>query len=310
MAARTRRPGHVRAVDRARLAGVGRSAAHVPSGPHQRRAGQPAGDGRSRARAPARHGHHRAGAGVDRRAVRPGLRLAHPRSHRGRARLRRGGMGRAHRRRDRRSATRRCPATSSCRWPSAASGRDRRVGRGAPGVPPPRPRGAGGGPGRRVRPVRRLPRRRAAPPGGRCEGARRYALGALARRRPSPAARPGRAHAPDRRAGRPGERPGLEARPPPGPRRAVVLTGGGRRLHRRATTPPSSRGCGAAAPPPCDSRLRALARPAASGGARRRAASGFDPQRARRAHSMQSTLSGAAARRAGAIGSPQPSQTP
>ena len=34
------------------------------------------------------------------------------------------------------------------------------------------------------------------------------------------------------------------------------------------------------------------------------------PQRARRAHSMQSTLSGAAARRAGAIGSPQPSQMP
>ncbi len=36
----------------------------------------------------------------------------------------------------------------------------------------------------------------------------------------------------------------------------------------------------------------------------------FDDQRARRAHSMQSTLSGAAARRAGAIGSPQPSQMP
>ena len=35
-----------------------------------------------------------------------------------------------------------------------------------------------------------------------------------------------------------------------------------------------------------------------------------DAQRARRAHSMQSTLSGAAARRAGAIGSPQPSQAP
>jgi hypothetical protein len=33
-------------------------------------------------------------------------------------------------------------------------------------------------------------------------------------------------------------------------------------------------------------------------------------QRARLAHSMHSTLSGAAARRAGAIGSPQPSQTP
>ena len=40
------------------------------------------------------------------------------------------------------------------------------------------------------------------------------------------------------------------------------------------------------------------------------ARSGVDGQRARRAHSMQSTLSGAAARRAGAIGSPQPSQMP
>ena len=52
------------------------------------------GTGDPGARAPARRGRDRAGAGVDRRAVRPGLRLAHPRSHRGRARLRRGGMGR------------------------------------------------------------------------------------------------------------------------------------------------------------------------------------------------------------------------
>ena len=162
---------------------------------------------------------------------------------------------------------------------------------------------------RRERPVRRLPRRRAAPSGGRCEGARRYALGALAGRRPGPARElPVAPPAPDRRAGRAGERPGLEARPPPGRRRPVVLTGSGHRLHRGRRR----------------RRHRAAAAPRRHRHATHRrgpwrvllvrwgptARSGFDGQRARRAHSMQSTLSGAAARRAGAIGSPQPSQMP
>ena len=100
--------------------GSGDLLAHVPSRPHQRRADQPAGYGRPRAGAPARRGHDRAGAGLDRGPVRPGLRLAHPRSHGGRARLRGGRMDPDHRRRHRRSGTRRCPATSSCRRPSAA----------------------------------------------------------------------------------------------------------------------------------------------------------------------------------------------
>ena len=47
VAARARRPGHVRPLDRARLAGLGRSAAHLPPGPDQRRAAQPAGHGGS-----------------------------------------------------------------------------------------------------------------------------------------------------------------------------------------------------------------------------------------------------------------------
>ena len=45
VAARARRPGHVRAVDRARLDRLGRSAAYLPSGPHQRRAGSLQGTG-------------------------------------------------------------------------------------------------------------------------------------------------------------------------------------------------------------------------------------------------------------------------
>ena len=252
VAARARRPGHVRPVDRARLAGLGGSAAHLPPGPHQRRAGHPAGDGRSRARPPARHGNRsrRRRCGSARCAAWPSA--GAPEIAPWPPSLRRGGVGSAHRRRDRPRLSGGAALPRRARGHLLRPGRDRRRRRGAPGVPPPRPRCAGGGPARRVRPVRRLPRRRVVRPGGRCEGSGRDALGALARRRPSQAASPGRAPAPDRPAGRPGERPGLEARPAP-----QRLWGAG--SHRRwaspsskATTPPSSRGCGVATPPRCD----------------------------------------------------------
>ena len=99
----------------------------------------------------------RGAAGIQRRRpcgsgpVRPGLRLARPRSHRGRTRPS-PRPGRGPPSSATASATRRCPATSSCPRPSAACRRDRRVGRGHALASRPRARTAlGGGPGRHRR---------------------------------------------------------------------------------------------------------------------------------------------------------------
>ena len=121
VAARARRPGHVRPVDRARLAGVGRSAAYLPSGPHQRRAAS-ACRGRAIPRssscaAPAASRRRRCGSA--RCAAWPSAGAPEiapwPRS----PSSRRHGPGPPSPRPL--SATRRCPATSSCPWPSAVS---------------------------------------------------------------------------------------------------------------------------------------------------------------------------------------------
>jgi hypothetical protein len=99
VAARGRHPGHARAVDRARLDRLGRSAPHFHS------AQVAASRTRSSARAPLARAVRGAapspGAGVDRHALGAGVVVAQPRPHRRRAGPRGGGVDAAHRDRHR-----------------------------------------------------------------------------------------------------------------------------------------------------------------------------------------------------------------
>ena len=222
------------------------------------------------------HGPDRSGAGVDRRAVRPGLRLAHPRSHRGRTRLRSRLRGRGPRSWRPLSAIQRCRATSSCPWPSAVSWPGSASSRWCAWRPAPaaalcwrRPWSP------RCVPFAGLPRRRAVP-------TRRP------RRRPAPRR--------SRRSGAPSTAPSGEPRSRACTR--IVQPGGlenglawkldlhlnavgrwfspavGIAFIDRRRRRPSSRDCGAATPPRCDSRPRARGVSFASGGARQPRRSG------------------------------------
>ena len=166
VAARGRHPGHDRPVDRARLDRLGRSAAHLPLGPGQRRAARAPAHGHPLARTPARCGRHRPGAGVDRHAVGAGVVVAQPRPHRRRAGPRRGGVDAAHRDRHRSGLPRGAALPVRARRHLLRARRDRPRRARAPRTRSARPRRAGGDPGRHQRTVRRHARHRPRPAGG------------------------------------------------------------------------------------------------------------------------------------------------
>ena len=220
--------------------------------------------------APARRCRHRGRARVDRCAVRPGLGLARPRSHRRRARSGRGGVGAAHRRRHGDGLPGGPPLPRGSRGDRVRARRDRVGGRHAAGVPAARPRCAGGGRGRRERPVRRLTRHRSRAPGGRVQSPGRRGLRTAGARSIRPGAwRPSRGCT---RCSSPMAWP--TAWPGSSGSRWTASPRGSRPRPASPSSPatiaPSSRGCGAATRRRCASRPRPRGMCCWCGGGRRR----------------------------------------